>query len=358
MWTYWFLFLFPAWLAITKTQSMKVNTHTAPWNGYWWIMFLLLVLIIGLRHEVGTDWGQYLDLVNLASYESLSQAATKGEPAYSILNWLSAWMDLGPYFVNTVCAALFAWGVIEFCKAQPRPWLALVVAVPYLVTVVAMGYTRQGVAIGLVMLGLVALSKHKILGFIVFVILAATFHRSSVIILPIAILAANRNRWFATLWLGIVSFVFSVLLLQEYLDALLSNYVEAGMDSAGATIRVVMNAVPAVLFLLFRKRFRMPKTDRIFWTWMSFVALVFVGLLLVSPSSTAVDRIALFWIPLQLFVLSRFPDAMCRQNDHTYIWICAVVGYSAAVMLVWLLFAIHAKYWIPYQFFPWVWLWN
>ena len=337
---------------------MRVKTHTAPWTGYWWIMYFLLVLFIGFRHEVGPDWGQYLDLVNLASYESLNQAATKGEPAYSLLNWLAARFGLGPYFVNTVCAALFAWGVLKFCKAQPRPWLALVVAVPYLVTVVATGYTRQGVAIGLVMLGLVELSKHKILGFVVFVTLAAMFHKSSVIMLPIAVLAANRNRFLATLWLGIVCSVFLVLILQEYFDGLLNNYIEEGMNSAGASTRVAMNAAPAVLFLLFRKRFIMPKADRIFWTWMSFIALAFVGLLAVSPSSTAVDRIALFWIPLQLFVLSRLPDAMCRHNGHTFIWVCAVVSYSASVMLVWFLFAIHAKYWIPYQFYPWVWLWN
>ena len=73
-----------------------------------------------------------------------------------MLNWLAARTELGPYFVNTVCAALFAWGLVVFCRAQPRPWLALVVAVPYLVTVVAMGYTRQGTAIGLAMLALPA----------------------------------------------------------------------------------------------------------------------------------------------------------------------------------------------------------
>ena len=321
-------------------------------------MFVLLVLVIGLRHEVGADWGQYLELVNRASDESLEQAVSQGEPAFSLLNWLSAWMGLGPYFVNTVCAALFAWGVVVFCLAQPRSWLALVVAVPYLVTVVAMGYTRQGVAIGLVMLGLESLAHQKILRFVLFVVLAATFHKSAVILLPIAILAGTRHWFWASLWIGPTSLLFYGLLLQESVDAFIANYINEAMDSAGAAIRVAMNAVPAVLFLSLRQRFSMPQADRIFWTWMSLGALAFGGLLAVSPSSTAVDRVALYWIPLQLFVLSRLPDALGRQSRRNAQWVWVVVGYSATVMFVWLFFAIHAVYWIPYQFYPWVWFWS
>jgi hypothetical protein len=31
-----------------------------------------------------------------------------------------------------------------------------------------------------------------------------------------------------------------------------------------------------------------------------------------------------------------------------------VVAYYAAVLFVWLNFATHSKYWIPYQFYPFV----
>jgi hypothetical protein len=354
---YWILFLLPAWLAITRLQP--VPTQTLRWSGSWRVAFVLLVLMIGLRHQVGGDWFNYINHIQLASYDSLAQALTKGDPAYSLLNWLAARMDLGPYFVNTVCATVFVWGLAVFCRAQPLPWLALVVAVPYLVIVVAMGYTRQGTAIGLAMLGLVALSDRKILRFVVYVVLAATFHKSAVILMPLAILADTKTRVWTTLWVGASSLLFYWLLLQESVAALTVNYIGAEYASSGAAIRVAMNALPALLFLWFRHRFVMSRDDRMFWTWMSLGALAFIGLLVVSPSSTAVDRVALYWIPLQLFVLSRLPDAIGKQNVKSKeLLVTAIVCYSAAVLFVWLSFASHASAWLPYQFYPWVWYWQ
>jgi hypothetical protein len=353
---YWVLFFLVAWFASTRLRPELVPTRR--WSGRWALIFVLLVLMIGLRHEVGGDWGNYARNLQQASYGSLDQVLMQGDPAYSLLNWLGTRLDYGAYFVNTVCAALFAWGLTAFCRSQPLPWLALLVAVPYLVTVVAIGYTRQGVAIGLAMLGLVALTDLKILKFVVFVVLAAAFHKSAVILLPLAVLADSRHRFRTAVWVGLTSLLFYVLLLQNSVDDLLVNYIGAEIESAGASIRVAMNAVPAVLFLWFRSRFDLPQSDRVFWTWMSLVALAFVGLLAASPSSTSVDRVALYWIPLQLFVLSRLPGALGQRYGGRVLWVRAVVGYSAAVLFVWLFFATHAHFWLPYQFYPWVLLWG
>ena len=328
------------------------------WPVQWWTMFIVLLLMIGLRHEVGGDWATYVKFIKMASYDTLQSAVSKGDPAYSLLNWLAARSGLGPYLVNTVCAAIFSWGLVVFCRSQPRPWLALVVAVPYLVTVVAMGYTRQATAIGLAMLGLAALSERKLLRFVVFVVLAATFHSTAVLLMPLAALAATQKRIWTLLWVGVVSAVFYVLLLQDTVEVLRRGYIEVEYQSQGAAVRVAMNAVPAVFFLWLRRRFDMPQADRKFWTWMSLGALGFVGWLVYSPSSTAVDRMALYWIPLQLFVLSRLPNALGNPDGMNAPLVHGVVAYSATVLFVWLFFAQHAFYWLPYQFYPWVALWN
>ena len=346
-------------MAVTRLRPANhVGNVGERWSIGWRVMFLLLVLMIGLRHEVGGDWETYLPKVINASYQTLSVAVLSGDPAYGLLNWLAAKSGLGIHLVNTVCGTLFSWGLVVFCRAQPRPWLALVVAVPYLVTVVAMGYTRQGTAIGLAMVALVALSERKLIHFVVFVALAATFHKSAVMLMPLAVLAGSRHRLWTAFWVGLASALFYVLLLQDAVDALQTNYVEAQYESQGAALRLAMNAIPAVLFLIIRRRFVMSQADRAFWTWMSLAALGFVFLLIVSPSSTAVDRVALYWIPLQLFVLSRLPNALGSPNGRNTMVVIGVVAYSAAVLFVWLVFASHAHAWLPYQFYPWVALWN
>jgi hypothetical protein len=67
---------------------------------------------------------------------------------------------------------------------------------------------------------------------------------------------------------------------------------------------------------------------------------------LVLPSSTAVDRLALYVMPLQIAVLSRFP--LLFGPAGTVI----VALYSLAIEFVWLNFTTHARFWIPYQIYP------
>ena len=242
-------------------------------------------------------------------------------------------------------------GLVSFARLQPRPWLAILVAVPYLVIVVAMGYSRQACAIGLAMLGLVALSRDRSnVKFVIWIGLAATFHKSAVLLVPIAALAANRGRLWTAAWIGSTTVLFYYLFLQSSLDRLVSSYIEAEYQSQGAAIRVAMNALPAAIFLVARHRFILTPMEKRLWTLVSLLALAFVVFLVVSPSSTAVDRMALYVIPLQIFVLSRLPD-MFRGRYGRDITL-GVVGYSAAVQFVWLNFAGHAYAWVPYQVYP------
>lgn len=353
---YWILFLLPIGLATSRGRSASLSHK--PLSVGWRAMFVLLVLAIGMRYEVGGDWHTYAEQILRAGEVSLRDLLTvgdgSGDPAYDLLNWLAAQFGLGPYFVNTVCAVVFTRGLLQFCRAQPRPWLALVVAMPYLVTVVAMGYTRQSVAIGLAMLALAALSDQKVMRFLLFLALAAAFHKSAVILMPLAALAATRNRIWTIVWVGLSTFVFYALFLRESIDSLRAGYLATQYESSGAAIRVAMNAVPALLFILFRRRFVMSAADRSVWTWMALGGVAFVPLLMLSPSSTAVDRVALYWIPLQLFVLSRLPDALGPTNVRSDIWVALIVVYSAAALFVWLSFAKTAFAWLPYQFYPWV----
>jgi hypothetical protein len=358
MWPYWILFLVPAFLSVAELRKVAMPLNCERWPESWRIVFIYLVLMIGLRHQVGGDWGTYLQWFEFISSSTFTEALTYSDPSDGIINWVAAQLGIGIYLVNSVYAILFSWGLLTFCRGQPRSWLALAVSVPYLITVVAMGYSRQGVAIGLVILGLVALERKSLFKFVLWVAIAATFHKSAVILIPLAVLASTRRRLITVLWVCVTGGLLFVLLLQEYVDNLFLGYIAERYESSGAAIRIAMNALPAVIFLIFRRRFLLHPAQRTFWTWMAIGALAFVVLLYISPSSTAVDRVALYWIPLQLFVWSRLPDAMGRPGQANAVWVYAVLGYSASVHFVWLFFATHSVLWLPYKFYPWVLLWQ
>ena len=356
---YWLLFLLFSIPALTNLRQSSPSISGKNWSISWRVTFIFLTFIIGLRHEVGGDWIHYFRNLEAISYLSLSESLLRiqGDPADSFLNWIAAQLGLGIYLVNFIYASLFSWGLLIFCRNQTRPWLALTVAVPYLTIVVAMGYSRQGVAIGLAMLGLVALENKGVLKYLIWISLAALFHKSAIILIPLAVFDGTRSRLLKLLGVGFILSLLFFLLLQDSLDRLIGGYIYDQYDSSGAAIRIAMNAIPAVIFLLWRRRFALSSKMLTFWSLMAWGALAFVALLYISPSSTAVDRLALYWIPLQLFVWSRFPDVIGRSGAKNSLWVYLVVGYSAATQFVWLYFATYSYLWLPYQFYPWVWLW-
>jgi len=354
MWPYWLMFLLPA-LAALSARRHGVHAATGlrsfKLDEAWIATVLVLSVLLGLRVEVGADWDAYVRYVQDARYASITMILEGKDPGYQLLNWISAQMDWDIYGVNLIGGAIFSLGLAVFCRSLPRPWLALAVAVPYLVIVVAMGYSRQGIALGLVMLGLVALGRRQTRWFVFWVVLGAAFHKSAVILLPIAALAATRNRYWTALWVGVVALGAYMLLLEEAVESLVTNYVEAGYQSQGAMIRLLMNAVPAVILLLWQRRFEFTAAEAVLWRWFAIISLALLGLFLVSPSSTAVDRVALYMLPLQLVVFAHLPDVFGKR-DSREVLTAGVLFYYAAVQFVWLNYASHAIAWLPYRFYP------
>jgi uncharacterized Tic20 family protein len=115
-----------------------------------------------------------------------------------------------------------------------------------------------------------------------------------------------------------------------------------------------MNIPPAALFLLFMRRFSPDKHERLTYAILSVIAFISLILLYFFPRfSTPLDRMALYVIPLQLFVLSRLPSVLADEQGHpSGPFTIAIIVYSTIVEFVWLNYATFAKDWIPYQFYP------
>ncbi|PUE35188.1 EpsG family protein [Limnohabitans sp. Hippo3] len=321
-------------------------------------MVILLVGMMGLRHEVGGDWVVYLSYLESIQGESLKALLTTNEPGYLFLNWLGANVWGGIYTVNTLSAALLVWGLLAFSRCQPRPLLAMLVALPYLLMVVGMGYTRQSVAIGLVMLAMAAVFHGRVWRYIAWVMLAALFHKTAVVMLPFAFFALRRNKLLYGMLMVLAGGLLSTLLL-PYADYFVQGYVANDYESGGALVRLLMTVGPSLVFLLYRRRFGFSISVQSFWAALSWSSVVLLLLLLWFPeNSTAIDRLALYWLPLQLMVLSHLPGIWVFKGFGRSFGTLMVVAYSVLLMLGWLLFATHAHAWLPYQFYPWVWLWS
>lgn len=352
---YWLMFVLAAGsaaFAAPRQESIAYGMQSARLNRAWVFVWLALTLLIGYRYEVGGDWFNYLRHVRAAYFSNVYAALTHSDPAYQLLNVLAVSLDWGIVGVNVICAILFSAGLVLFCRGLPRPWLALAVAMPYMVTVVAMGYTRQGVALGLAMLGMVALTRSANLWFVFWVLFAAAFHKSAIIMLPIAALAATRNKYWTALWVGVVTVLAYSAFLQDSVDRLYVNYIEAQYQSQGAFIRGAMNFLPACIYLVFRKRFHLQPVETNLWRWFSIISIVLFANVIASVATTAVDRVALYLLPLQLVVFAYLPDVLGSRGSRNTPIIALVLLYYAAVLFVWLNYANNAYAWLPYRFYP------
>ena len=346
MWPYWLLFCIPL-----VGVLIPARLNPAAQNIAWFGITVFFTLLIGLRYQVGGDWFSYEVNLLLVQELNLTQSLGFKDPGYYAMNWLVTALGGDIYAVNLICGGIVMLGVALFCRRQPNPSLALLVAVPYLIVVVAMGYTRQAAALGFAMLGLAALGDGRARRFVVWILIGALFHKSAVLLLPIAALSVTKRRLWTFFWVGITAVAAAGLLVFEHADALWRNYVEADYESSGGLIRVIMNVVPAVLYLAMRKYITSPGPERNLWTWVSICCLLCLPLVLIS--STAVDRVALYFIPIQLFVFSRLPNLFSDRVMRTAS-VYAVAGYYGLVLWVWLNYARHADAWLPYQFAPFI----
>ncbi len=345
MLVYWLLFGFFALGALFERQHEPGARSPLPLI----LATVLIAIVIGFRFQVGGDWYAYQRMFTFAQYASLGEVIDNGDPAYQLLNWLAQRVGGGIWLVNLVCGAIFGWGLLRFARTQSSPWVVMLIAVPYLVIVVAMGFARQGVAIGILMAGIAALLRGaSIPRFTVYVLFAALFHKTAIVALLLVLISARRNLFLNVLFVLAAVAVLYDSLLAESVDKLLRNYVDAKYNSQGAIIRVAMSIVPAALFLITRKRFAFRRDEDILWRNCSYAAFILAIVLFVLPSSTAVDRLALYVLPLQLAIVSRIPGYYSKSVAARPL----IILYAFAIQFVWLNFAANAVAWVPYHFYP------
>ena len=319
-----------------------------------------LALFVGFRYETGGDWWGYFNVMKSAEGLPFSEvfAASRFEPLYSILNWIGANEFGGLVFINITCAIIFSFLLLKFCQSQPHPWLALTLSIPYLVIVVSMGYTRQAVAIAFEMIAILALQSGKSLRFIFYIFIASLFHRPALVLmgllvfskagLPIKLPGIVKRLFNISLILIAIYGFFSAYSssLITFIDGYQSDY--SDYSPQGAFFRVGLTSLYGLIFLVSRKSFSMQPDVKQIWTGISVLSILAMLCLLIGFLPTAVDRLALYLLPLQLFVGSRLPETHLFGLTRIS-WKLVLVCFCFVFLFVWFNFALNSGAWLPYQ---------
>ena len=346
---YWLLFAYPALMALAYPSQAPRGQAVQGQGLAMWGFVLFYTLLGGLRFETGGDWLTYDEMFEDMRVDTLGYALTRTDPLYGALNWISAQLGTGIYLVNIVCCFILGLGVVRTARTFREPWLAVTIAVPYLLIVVGLGYVRQGASIGMMLIALASLDRARTMRTLLQLALAVGFHSTAVIAFPLFMLALTRRHKALSLIGAVIGAALFLLVLMPRLDVLEAGYLDAEYESGGALVRILMGLLPAGLILARWRSF--PASERVRSVWLLIASanvLALVGLV-VLPSSTAVDRIALFVSVIQLAAFGEIRDLSGMVQRAALLLRLGMIGLAAAVQTVWLVFATHAEFWVPYN---------
>jgi hypothetical protein len=357
MLAYWSVFFVLSYLSVSMSlinlSSARIFSSSLG-IAVWGITFLALLFLLGFRHEVGGDWIQYLKMFEEVQYQNEFDTTIidrlLGDPGYQILMHLSLKLETGIYGVNLLCALIFLSGLFFFASQLPKPMLAIAIAFPYLIVIVGMGYTRQSAAIGLVMSALVYFARKENSKFIILVLMAALFHKSAVILIGLLFFAWPKFSFFRLLMILMFSLLTGAIFIAETIESMFQHYVLEEYNSDGAGIRLLMNALCSLALLIRLDQFNFSDGAKALISMLAKVSIfMFLLFLFFGIGEVVLDRLSLYLIPIQLIFFAGLSKSLNLPRTQILIVDCLILLLYAIIFYVWLNFASHAPFWLPYN---------
>ena len=317
------------------------------------IVFLLFTLFIGLRYKVGGDWDAYLEHFRHLEFQYFFDNLLNWDPGYVLLEYISLYLGLDIYGVNTLCAIIFLFSFFYFIKTfNIKLPYALLVSYPYLIMVVVNGYTRQGVAVGIGMLFMGFLYKKELPKTIICLILAVLFHKSAIVLALFYLLEIKLSIKKLIIIGGVIAGILFLMyiIFQAKIQSMYTHYIEKQMHSVGAIIRISVNVLAGVLLIAFFKQYKKIYDDYDINILTFFISLIAFLLATVARITTVSDRLLLYFYPFQIIVFPRILYIINRINKYLgFIYFIFLILLFSGVLFVWLFFAAHRYAWLPYD---------
>lgn len=324
-----------ALFTVAEVGHVKIRNHPKIYNHAYFFMLTFVFLLSMLRWENGTDWDSYYSYFNLVKTDP-----ERGymEPGFTWLchfdaNYLNYTIHLG--IMALLCILPVAKRIKQF---SPLPFFSLLIW--FSVSFAHMFPVRQTVAISLFVFSWKFIQERRLIPFLATIIIAATFHVTVLITIPIYYL---WNRHYSAKFLMLVigaAFVLSLASSQLFMNLLygiggeifeekLEFYMESNSDDnfgaaysptmaliRGCINRSIYFFIP--LFLLNAKRQENEMMNAMFNTY----CYSFILFIMVTPLSAAMGRLAMYTDMAQLFLLPyMFTLKMNKANAYVIIGI-------------------------------------
>jgi len=340
---YFALLLVPILLSL---QPPRVRSNTQGVAAF----CILLTVFIGLRHEIGPDWRGYLYILEESQRKDWSAFWDEREPLFFLLNKVSDALGWGLYGINTVCAAIFMYGVYRYARITANPWLAVAAVTPFLVFIIAMSGVRQAAAVGILMVLASTWAATPMWKKFLLILLAMGFHNSSLFMLIFVVWDTGRYQWLRVVVGGVVGIIALRWLGDSGATEIYGKrYFEENVKSGGALYHVLLCAIPGAIYLMFRRQITAHGLANELVMRASVLSIALLPMVVVS--STGASRVSLYLSFVQMWVFPAFVAAHGRRWAGASVVCCA---YFVAVFVVYFSMGTHMTAYTPYRSILWM----
>lgn len=338
------IFLVLALLSIGETCKIKVNKSSSLYKYAYGGILVAVFLLSMLRWENGTDWKPYYDYFNLVA---IDPDYGHMEPGFTWLCYFdSQFMNYTWHLgvMALLCILPIAKRVKEF---SPFPLFSLLIW--FTVSFAHMFPVRQTIAISLFVFSWKYIQERRLIPFLCLIALAATFHLTVLIVIPIYFLW-NKYIPAKFLILGIIAvFIVSVASSQTFANLLsfvggnslleekLNNYMDNSEEAFGAAyspLQVLFRGCVNRSFYFFIPLFFLNKCRKENVNMNGIFNMYFYSFLLflmVTPISVALGRLCVYTDMSQLLLLP-------------YIFTLRINRKSALLMMCIILFYLFIRF--------------
>jgi hypothetical protein len=167
---------------LTLNKNKTLNKK----NGLF-LIYIVLVMIVGLRNEVGDDWHSYINFYN--DHEQSKRV----EIGYRLIN--DFFSDIGiPYNIFLILInSLSIYLILKFIYLNSKlKQIAILIYFYEIYFYYNLSGIRQAIAISLICFGFRYAYKRELLKFVIIVLLAASFHKSALVSFVIFFIPRNK----------------------------------------------------------------------------------------------------------------------------------------------------------------------
>lgn len=289
---------------------------------------IVLVVVSGLRNNIG-DTPVYIEIYKYIEF-TWATILDEKDFGFAVFQMLLKYISANPQFLLLVTALITNGIIIYVFYNYARLFeIAVFVYIASGMYLVTMNGVRQYLAASLIFLATKYLFDGNFIKYFLVVVVAATLHKSALIVIPVYFIV-RRKAWtrLTIILLGLTLLAtigygfFSELLFRAIEDTQYGEYAE--FSEGGANImRSVVSFVPLVIAYLGREKFReiFPKSDYI--VNLSIMSLLFM---IIATQNWIFARFTIYFGIYDIILLS-WVVKLFKDKDQKFIYYGILVCY-------------------------------